>query len=148
MKIIPILLVLSSCTHLFIPTIRTPYELRTKDEFLITNIYTDPTRLKVENSGVEIQYDIIVKNLSERNRTIDLTKALVLNKERPYPMPCKSFKEESHQFEVKPNQHFRILCYAKVPQIKHQGDAKLIIAIPLEKEPVLFTYIVRAEELK
>lgn len=148
MKMIFLLFSFASCANLF-PTYRTPFLLTSQDNFIITNIYTNPSHLTKVREGITINYDVIVKNQSPSERKIDLGKAYVSGRKKALPMDCRLFEKSDKQFTVVANQTFRIQCEAIIPKnFEHAGDVKLTLSIPLEKTTLNYPYIVRAEDLK
>ncbi len=146
--IIILMLLLASCAY-HVPTIRTPYELTTQNGFIVSNIYTNPVKLESTDKGLEIEYDIIVKNLAQNERLIDLDGASLVSKEKALPMKCHSFQDKKESFKVAANETFRIQCKGTLHKFSDtRSDAKLYIAIPLDGQLTKFSYIVRAEELQ
>lgn len=147
-SIIVTLLLLASCAY-HVPTIRTPYELTTHNGFIVSNIYTNPVKLDHTDEGLEIEYDIVVKNLAQYVRDIDLDGASLVSREKATPMQCRSFNDKKEYFKVAANETFRIQCKGTLHKLKNtRSDAKLYIAIPLGGQLTKFSYIVRAEELQ
>lgn len=74
-----LLLFVLSCTSKA-PTIRSSYQLSTVDNFLISNLYVNPVKVNSKNSQVEIKYDLIIKNLKNAQRNVNLTRSMIGNK--------------------------------------------------------------------
>ena len=147
MKKLILLLLVTSCSVSWVPTIRSPYSLTTHNGFIVTNIYTNPTDLEHKENQIGIKYDIIVKNIAKIERSLDLNGATMAFRETTLPMTCQSYQKEV-AFKVQPDQTFRIQCEGVLDRKKNLGDTKMILSIPLEKSFGTFTYVVRSEDFQ
>ena len=147
MKKLICLLLISSCAS-WLPTIRSPYSLTTNNNFIVSNIYTNPTNLERDNHDLIIKYDLIVKNIAPSDRALDVKDATINYRETVIPMNCKKFDTKETTFKVRPEETFRLQCEGLVKNTKNLGDTKMIIQIPLEKSFAIFTYVVRSEDFQ
>lgn len=146
-KLILLLLAVSCANH--IPTLRSSYELGNVDDFLISNIYVNPVEVDSNERGVHIKYDLIVKNLKNSTRKVDLNRSLIGNQFAVVPLNCQSYENREKAFSVQANATFKIECTATIGKNSvHSGDAKLDVAVSLEKSAAIFRYVVRAEDFK
>lgn len=140
-------MLLSSCAS-WIPTIRSPYSLTTNNNFIVSNIYTNPTNLDREDQNLKIKYDLIVKNIASTERSLDFKDATIGFRETVIPMSCKKYDTKETSFKVRAEETFRLQCEGLVKNTKNLGDTKMIIQIPLEKSFAIFTYVVRSEDFQ
>lgn len=142
------MLIVCGCTFQF-PASKTLYTLNTKDEFLISNMYSNSFKLEKKGKEVELTYDIVLKNLKDSERSINLESSQALNKAQIIPLNCLRYNSDQKVFKIKPQEQARILCSGILNKnITSSGDTKLIITIPLENESASFLYLVREEDFK
>lgn len=142
------LLLLASCTSK-VPTIRSSYLLATSDDFLVSNIYVNPVKVQSKNSEVEVRYDLIIKNLKNIPRRVDLRRSIIGNQFLTIPLNCQTYEGQEKYLTIQPNSTFKVECKANLTKnFVPNGDSKLDINISLEKYAVGFKYIVRAEDFE
>lgn len=141
-----ILLFIASCAQYF-PPIRGTYRLTTLKQFMVSNMYVNPSNLEKENGNLVISYDVIVKNVTSQSRNIDLSKSIIRVAKTEFPMNCHRYKETTIQFSMAPEEQARIQCLAKVDKTKFpRSDYQTMIEIPLDQDVAKFEYLLRMED--
>ncbi|WPU66232.1 hypothetical protein [Peredibacter starrii] len=150
MKILALLIVLVACTHR-VPTRRNDFRLIKQDGFLFSNIYVNPTELKKDSERIHIDYFVVVKNLEDRARLINLDGATITIGLRTVPIACSSHAKNQMSFSLAPSETMGIDCKIELKKqegVFQIGDFKSVIQIPLEESKARFTYLLRAEDFE
>lgn len=144
------LLVAAGC-HLRYPPLRSEYRLHRSDDFILSNIYVHPLQIQEVKDHLKIDYSLLVKNMKEIQREVNLKGASIRIGLRNVPITCIRFQTEEVAFTMRPLETISIKCDITI----HKGegmfqikDYKALIEIPLEKEKALFTYLLRAEDFQ
>lgn len=150
MKILILLFFVVACSHR-VPTNRNEYHLISQDEFIISNIYVDPTEITREKTTLSFDYKIIVKNLSASPRIVNLHGAIIMIGLRTVPIFCRTHHKNEERFAIASRETIGIDC--KVILNKQEGifqisDYKSVIEIPLDTTKARFAYLLRAEDFK
>lgn len=95
-----------ACSH-HVPTIRSSYELREVNGFLITNIYVNPHDLEYSNEDALINYELIAKNVRSSERSISLSKSSIVVRGISQPMKCEDLNKKE-DFKVQSQETVRI----------------------------------------
>lgn len=149
MKILILLLLLISCSSQ-VPTNRSEYRLLNLDGFLVSNIYVNPSDIYQDKNQIKFDYKIIVKNITNAERVIDLHGAFIMIGLRSVPISCTSKRDEP-KFVIRAQETMGIDC--KVLLNKQEGvfqisDYKSMIEIPLDTTKARFAYVLRAEDFQ
>lgn len=149
MKILILLLLFISCSNQ-VPTNRTDYRLQNLNGFIISNIYVHPDRIYEDKHQIKFEYKIIVKNITNTERPINLNGAFIMIGLRSVPIACTSKRDEP-QFVISAHETMGIDC--KILLNKQEGvfqisDFKSMIEIPLDSVKARFAYLLRAEDFQ
>lgn len=150
MKILALLLLLGACSHR-VPTRRNDFRLIKQDGFLFSNIYVNPTELKKDSEQIRIDYSVVVKNLTNKERLINLNGASMMIGLRTVPIACFSHHTKQESFPIAPNQTMGIDCKIRLNKqegVFQIGDFKSLVEIPLDTTKARFTYLLRAEDFE
>ena len=150
MKILALFLLLVACSHK-VPTRRNDFRLITQDGFLFSNIYVNPTELQKDNEQIRIDYSIVIKNLTNKERLINLNGASIMIGLRTVPISCLSHKTKQESFPIAPNETLGIDCKIRLNKQEGAfqiGDFKSLVEIPLDSTKARFTYLLRVEDFE
>lgn len=147
MRVLILFFTLLSCTTAP-PTVRSPYQLMRINDFLISNVYVSPEEVNSTTEGVRFSYDLLIKNLQDSPRNLNLEGSAVMIDKIKTPVECFKFKTELKMIELKGDETLKVSCTVKVKNPGAVGDVRAIIGIPLQKETALFTYLLRSEDFR
>ncbi|MCM2350697.1 MAG: hypothetical protein NDI69_11810 [Bacteriovoracaceae bacterium] len=131
--------------------VRSEYQVFHVDEFLISNAYVHPTELQAKQQVLRFNYPLIMKNLMNFERQIDLTESFIMIGLRKIPIFCQTLQKKETEFTIGSEETLAINCLVQVNKaegIFQVSDYKAMIEIPLEKRPVQFLYLLRAEDFQ
>lgn len=138
-----------SCSK-FTTRIRLKPQLVYENGLLISNSQTNPYKFVFENDLLKINYNIIVKNISEKSIEINLENAFYQANDEKNNLHCLFYHISGTTHLLKKDEQVAISCMADItPNPTNKltfRDTDIKLAIPLDKTVHSFMYRVYAEE--
>ena len=130
--------------------VRSPYKLQKIDDYLVSNIYNNPSLLRdsSKNLKYKIHYDIIVKNLRNTEREINLAKSSFQLLNETFPLNCVKRDSSLSTIPIASGAQVRIVCDAKLEIKKSDVDRNASIEIPLGQDSLKLSYLIHGGEVK
>lgn len=134
-----------------LPVVRSDYQLMRVNDFLITNSYVNPSELEKRKEGPFFKYQLMVKNLKDTSREINLSESFVMIGLRKISLNCRSLSNKETSFTVGPGETFSVLCETHLNNAEGMfqvSDYKALVDIPLEGQSVQYAYLFRVEDFQ
>lgn len=152
-KIMPLMaFFLISCAD-FSTKVRTPKVLTNTKTFLVSNSQTNPYQNQVKDKVLDLNYQFIIKNISEKNQYIDLANSFLMVGDKKYNLGCSFFESDEKQKSIKIDDSIGVVCKSKIKSNAQNKMAirdteiKLHVSVNL-KQSLVFEYFTFIEDFE
>lgn len=139
-----------SCSRFDIK-LRTKPVLVKKNDLVISNTQNNPYAFTKENELLKINYKIVLKNIGNDTKMINLTESYISANNENSKLNCEHLIKQKQNFELAPNEMATIACQAKITPNNNNNlklkDTDLVLGVNFMPDLTLnFNYRVFAEE--